>query len=161
MSSTESTTTLPTRTIAEAARALDPDRRLQKMERPNRNSRTHKAGLMIPVGRVESYMDKQRICKKRSPYAAVTASAILEEIALRLTRAASQHALQSKPPRRKVKRSDLQAAIQKDPDLAQLFGSVILPGCPNLSVQDPVPLKVGWQARRRARRRARRLETLY
>ena len=142
--------TAPTREIAETeqiARA----RSQRKMECPNPRSRTAQAEVWLPIGRVQSHMDKTGIYKKRSPEAAIFTAAVLEFIDKRLMRGAATIARLDK--RLKVKRSDLKQAIFQDPLLHPTLASAIIPDCGVLTRFEPVQPKLSQQGRRRAKRR--------
>lgn len=138
-----------TREIAETERLRN--RKERKFEQPASRSRTATARLSIPVGRVETHIDGKRISKKRSPEAAIYASAALHVVLSTIMRDAAAHAALNN--RCKVKRPHIQSAITNNPDLVALLSAAILPGCAKVTRPQPVMLKPGWEARRRARKR--------
>lgn len=142
---------LPTREIAETER-IARQRNERKFEKPNPRSRTATSRLHIPVGRVEKLIDDMRISKKRSPESAIYASAAIQVVISTIMQAAAGHAKDAN--RCKVKRPHIQKAISQDPELLALLSSAIIPDCGKINNPQPVMLKSGWEARRRARKRA-------
>ena len=87
-------------------------------------SRSEKAGLQFPVGRVARYMRNQRVAQRIGSGAPVYMAAVLEYLAAEVLELAGQAARDNKKAR--IIPRHIQLAVRNDEELNKLFGSVTI-----------------------------------
>jgi len=110
-------------------------------------SRSEKAGLQFPVGRVARYMRTQRVAQRIGSGAPVYMAAVLEYLAAEVLELAGQAARDNKKAR--IIPRHIQLAVRNDEELNKLFGSVtiasggVLPNIHNVLLPKSKGKKVG------------------
>ena len=89
-------------------------------------SRSAKAGLIFPVGRVSTLLRKGRFAKRVSASAGVYAAAVLEYLTAELLDIASKSVLASKKKTTRITPRALTLAVRNDKDLGALLQNVTL-----------------------------------
>ena len=87
-------------------------------------SRSAKAGLQFPVGRVARYMRNQRIAKRMGSGAPVYMAAVLEYLAAEILELAGNAARDNKKTR--IIPRHVQLAVRNDEELNKLLGKVTI-----------------------------------
>ena len=87
-------------------------------------TRSAKAGLQFPVGRVARYMRNQRVCARIGAGAPVYMAAVLEYLAAEILELAGNAARDNKKPR--IIPRHLQLAIRNDEELNKLLSGVTI-----------------------------------
>ncbi|XP_073536538.1 histone H2A-like [Phyllobates terribilis] len=100
------------------------DRR-RKCRTRARSSRTSRAGLMFPVGRIHRYLRKGNFGKRVSANASVFLAAALQFMTREILFIAGYEALSQN--RLRIQPHDLQKAMHADVELDKLLKNVILP----------------------------------
>lgn len=99
-------------------------------------SRSTKAGLQFPVGRIHRMMKNGKYSERVGAVAPVYMAAVLEYISAEILELSGCSALEHK--RQRIIPTDIQLAIRKDEELNKLLGAVMtpsepLPSLPSLS----------------------------
>ncbi|XP_031250873.1 histone H2AX-like [Pistacia vera] len=106
-------------------------------------SRSHKAGLQFPVGRVARFLKKGRYAQRVGCGSPVYLSAVLEYLAAEVLELAGNAARDNKKNR--IIPRHIQLAVRNDEELRKLMGSVTIANggvLPNIH-QNLLPKKVG------------------
>ncbi|KAG6575875.1 Histone H2AX, partial [Cucurbita argyrosperma subsp. sororia] len=87
-------------------------------------SRSHKAGLQFPVGRIARYLKKGRYAQRVGSGSPVYLSAVLEYLAAEVLELAGNAARDNKKNR--IIPRHIQLAVRNDEELSKLLGSVTI-----------------------------------
>ncbi|XP_021743893.1 histone H2A-beta, sperm-like [Chenopodium quinoa] len=87
-------------------------------------SRSTKAGLQFPVGRIGRFLKQGRYAQRLGTYSPVYLSAVLEYLAAEVLELAGNAARDNK--KKRIKPRHIQLAVRSDEELNKLFGSVTI-----------------------------------
>jgi histone H3/H4 len=90
-----------------------------KFLRVGKISRTQRAGLVFPVGRVHRHLKQKKKAKRVSADAAVYLAAVLEYLTAEIVELAGSHA--NSHQRRRIVPSHIALALKHDPELSKVF----------------------------------------
>lgn len=109
-------------------------------------SRSHKAGLQFPVGRIARFLKAGKYAERVGAGAPVYLSAVLEYLAAEVLELAGNAARDNK--RNRIVPRHIQLAVRNDEELSKLLGSVTIANggvLPNIH-QTLLPKKMGKEA---------------
>ena len=89
-------------------------------------SRSSKAGLQFPVGRVHRHLRIGRYAKRIGVDAPVYLAAVLEYLTAEILELSGNKAHDSKPPKKRIIPRHIQLAILKDEELKKLLGNAMI-----------------------------------
>merc|ERR1712110_734456 len=89
-------------------------------------TKSSRAGLTFPVGRVTRYLRQGRYSKRVSPGAGIFAAAVLEYLTAEVVELAGNACRDNK--RKTINPRHLMLVVRNDEELSQLFKSAIIPG---------------------------------
>ena len=89
-------------------------------------TKSSRAGLTFPVGRVTRYLRRGGYSKRVSPGAGIFAAAILEYLTAEVVELAGNACRDNK--RKTINPRHLMLAVRNDEELSQLFSHAIIPG---------------------------------
>ena len=95
-----------------------------KRPRAPPKSKSSKAGLQFPVGRILRHLRQRRVAKRVSPNAAVYTTAVLEYLAAEILELAGNAARDNK--RARIIPRHIQLAVRNDEELNKLLGRVTI-----------------------------------
>ena len=95
-------------------------------KRGKSTSRSAKAGLQFPVGRVARYMRKQRVAARLGAGAPVYMAAVMEYLAAEILELAGNAARDNK--RSRIVPRHIQLAVRSDEEVNKLLGNVTIAG---------------------------------
>lgn len=87
------------------------------------SSKSHKSGLVMPVGRINRLVKKKLPSMRVGASAPVYLAAVMEAVAKDIIDLASNVASSSKPARKRISPADISAAVRGDPELSRLFSN--------------------------------------
>jgi len=91
-----------------------------------KRSKSSRAGLTFPVGRVTRYLRKESNTKRVSPGAGIFTAAVLEYLCAEVVELAGNACRDNK--RKTINPRHLMLAVRNDEELSKLFAHAIIPG---------------------------------
>jgi len=91
-----------------------------------KRSKSSRAGLTFPVGRVTRYLRKESNSKRVSPGAGIFTAAVLEYLCAEVVELAGNACRDNK--RKTINPRHLMLAVRNDEELSKLFAHAIIPG---------------------------------
>ena len=88
-------------------------------------SRSARAGITFPIGRISRYLKYGRYAKRTSGAAAIYMTAVLEFMVAEVLELSAEAARQNK--KKVIRPRHILLAVQNDEDLSEYFGSTIVP----------------------------------
>ena len=89
-------------------------------------SKSTKAGLLLPVSRINNTMKATSTIKRVGESAPVYATAVLEYIMTEIIDLAGRNTARAKPKRKRITPEDISIAIRTDPSLAKLCRGIAM-----------------------------------
>lgn len=89
-------------------------------------SKSTKAGLLLPVSRINKTMKATSTIKRVGQSAPVYATAVLEYIMTEIIDLAGRNTVRAKPKRKRITPEDISMAIRTDPSLAKLCRGIAM-----------------------------------